>query len=299
MRAVRWFACAVLVLSGCAARPGGEARPAALWLGGDVHLGAGDGAALAPLPALVHGEPVVVNLEGPLGADAETSSAARLVNAPSAAAALERAGVRVAGVENNHARDLGDAGREATRTGLLAAGVQPAGTARLQLAATRVTVVALDLAEVKDLEQLGAGLRARRAESDALVVTVHVTAPPSYLPTPELEAVVETALAAGASVVAAHGTHAVARVERRGDAVIAWGLGNLAFACHCTEETDGLLLRVELDARGRVTRTTVVPVDAGLHGEAFRPAKDAALTLELLESLGSSPLRRVAAGAEF
>lgn len=299
MRPVRWLACVVLVVSGCAARPGGEARAAALWFGGDVHLGAGDGTALAALPALVHGEPVVVNLEGPLGADAERSSASRLVNAPGAAAALAKVGVRVAGVENNHARDLGDAGRAATRAGLLAAGVQPAGTARLELAGTRVTVVALDLAEVKDVAQLAAELRSRRAETDALVVTVHVTAPPSYLPTPELEAVVETSLAAGASVVAAHGTHALARVERRGDAVIAWGLGNLAFACDCTEETDGLLLRVALAARGRVSRATVVPVDAGLHGEAFGPAKDAKLTLELLESLGSSPLQRHDGTAEL
>lgn len=294
MRAVRWLVCA-LVVSGCAAGPRGGARPRVLWLGGDVHLGAGDGAALAALPEVTRGEPVVVNLEGPLGDGAAASSAARLVNAPGTAKALARAGVRVASVENNHANDLGAAGRAATRAALLAAGVQPAGVARLG----DVAVVALDLTEVHDLTGLAARLRTLRANASALVVTVHVTAPPSYLPTRELEAFVDTALAAGASVVAAQGTHALARVERRGDAVIAWGLGNVAFACACTDESDGLLLRVELDAQGRVTRATVVPIDAGLRGAPVRPAKDAALTLELLESLGSSALSRTSQGAEL
>lgn len=292
------LACALL-LSGCVAAPDTAPRAAVLWLGGDVHLGAGDGHALDGLRALTGGDAVVVNLEGPLGEGAETSSAQRLVNAPGAAAALARAGVRVAGVENNHARDLGAAGREATRAGLLAAGVLPAGAVELPLPGLRVAVVAVDLSNATDVAGLEAELRARRATADALVVTVHVTAPPSYLPTPELEAVVEAALAAGASVVAAHGTHALARVERRGDAVIAWGLGNLVFACACTDETDGLLLRVELGAGGRVTRATVVPVEAGLRGAALRPAREAALTLELLESLGSSPLRRTGGAAEF
>lgn len=114
-----------------------------------------------------------------------------------------------------------------------------------------------------------------------------------------MEAAVEAALAAGATVVAAHGTHQLARVERRGRAVIAWGLGNLAFACACTDETDGLLLRVELDADGAALRAAVVPVDAGLRGEAVRPAREAALVFDLLESLGSSPLTRAKARASF
>ncbi|MEW5741849.1 MAG: CapA family protein [Myxococcota bacterium] len=325
----------LVVLSACAARPVGQASPAVLWLGGDVHLGAGDGAALLPVREVTGGEALVVNLEGPVGDGAAASTAERLVNGPGAAKALAAAGVRAAQVDNNHAGDLGVDGRAATRRALEAAGVLPAGVARFSLGATRVVLVGVDLGpatvhsartsegappasgtsdtsapapfattaagwvEGESSDVLERRLRAAKTPEEALIVTFHVTGPPSYLPTPELEAAVEAALRAGATVVAAHGTHAVARVERRGDAVIAWGLGNLVFDCRCTEEEEGLLLRVELDASGRVGPALVVPVDAGLHGTAVRPARDRALLLRLLESLGSTPLRPAGLGARL
>jgi len=73
--------------------------------------------------------------------------------------------------------------------------------------------------------------------------------------------------------------------------VIAWGLGNLLFDCECTRERDGLVLRVELEGR-RVARVEVIPVDAGLLGEAARPAHNPALVLDLLEAIGSQGLMR-------
>jgi poly-gamma-glutamate synthesis protein (capsule biosynthesis protein) len=92
-------------------------------------------------------------------------------------------------------------------------------------------------------------------------------------------------------VIAAHGTHELARVERRGRAVIAWGLGNLAFACACTDEPSGALLDVTLGPDG-AGEAAVIPIDAGLGGTAARAAGDPALTFELLEALGSTKLRR-------
>jgi hypothetical protein len=140
-------------------------------------------------------------------------------------------------------------------------------------------------------------LRGARAAGDVLVSTFHVTGPPSYLPRPELRDAVGAALAAGARVIAAHGTHAVGPVERRGDAVIAWGLGNLLFACDCTGEVDGAILRVSIE--GDAVRAHIVPIDAGLRGGAARPGHDPALVVDLLDALGSSPLRREASGAWF
>ncbi|MBI5481423.1 MAG: CapA family protein [Deltaproteobacteria bacterium] len=330
---MRW-AC-VLLVAGCAARPGGETRGAALWFGGDVHLGARGEGVLAALPGLTGGEPVVVNLEGPVGDGAASAAPERLVNAVGVPALLAKAGVRVAGVENNHALDIGEAGREATKQALNAAGVTPSGpvrrtvwparpptdgqqgaggggsllelaeappshaeTALLRVGALPLAVVSIDLARGIPAHHVFE-LRAALPPSGALVVAFHVTGPLSYLPTGELELAVEFALQAGATVIVAHGTHAPARVERRGRAVIAWGLGNLAFDCPCTDERDGLLLRVELAADGAVTRATVVPVDAGLHGAPLRPAANAGLALDLLESLESSPLRRSTDRADF
>ena len=124
-----------------------------------------------------------------------------------------------------------------------------------------------------------------------LIATFHVTGPALYLPRPELRRAVEAALAAGASVVAAHGTHALGPLERRGDAVIAWGLGNVAFACDCTDERDAVLLRIRFEGR-RPAGVEVLPIDAGLNGAPARPSADAAGVLDLLESIGTVGLRR-------
>jgi poly-gamma-glutamate capsule biosynthesis protein CapA/YwtB (metallophosphatase superfamily) len=105
------------------------------------------------------------------------------------------------------------------------------------------------------------------------------------------------ALAAGARVVAAHGTHAVAPVERRGEAVIAWGLGNLLFSCECSRETEGVVLRVAL--AGERTDASVIPIEAGLDGAPAQIAGERGATLELLEAIGSPALRREGAAGAF
>ena len=96
---------------------------------------------------------------------------------------------------------------------------------------------------------------------------------------------------AGALVIAAHGTHAIGPVERRKNTVIAWGLGNVAFACDCTSEQEAILLRVQLE-RGRVLSAEVVPIQAGVNNGRALPSKDANGVFDLLEAIGSSKLER-------
>jgi poly-gamma-glutamate capsule biosynthesis protein CapA/YwtB (metallophosphatase superfamily) len=282
---------AAAVIAACSGSAAPEARTE-VWLGGDVHLGAGD--ALGGVGALAAGAWGIVNLEGPIGAGAAESSAERLVNGPAAPGALARAGVRVAGIANNHDDDLGPGGAAVTARALRAAGIAPAGgregAAVIADGGVRVVVTAHDLTGGVPAG-LDAELAAARRLGDVLVATFHVTGPPSYLPRPELVEAVDIALAAGARVVVSHGTHVLARVERRGEAVIAWGLGNLVFACDCTQDQDGLILRVTLGRDG-VEAAVAIPIDAGLGGDPARPAADRALAFELLEALGSSPIRR-------
>ncbi len=277
-----------------------ESPRAELWLGGDVHLGARGEGRLAGLAAIVEGSAGVVNLEGPVGEGAEASSEARLVNAPQALAPLRAAGVRAVGVANNHALDLGPGGAAATALAARAAGLESVGPdgAVLLVGGVRVVVTAHDLGGGRVPADLAAQLAAAGARGDALVATFHVTGPPSYLPRSELRAAVDAAVAAGARVIAAHGTHAVAAVERRGDAVIAWGLGNLVFTCDCSREREGLILRVSIPKRGRV-EAEVVPIDAGVGAAAARPSAQASLMLQLLESLRSSPLEMRGERAAF
>ena len=274
-----------------------------LWIGGDVHLGAGGKGVLAPLAGRL-GVNGIVNLEGPIGdgppfvkSEREGKKHIALGNAPRAIVELRAAGVRVAGVANNHASD-GDPQRtssELTRAGVAPAGLD-AGPAAMLVDGARVIVTAHDL-ERGVPATLGRELAEARQRGDILVATFHVTAPPSYVPTDDLERAVAIAVAAGATIVVAHGTHTLAPLERRGATVIAWGLGNLAFACDCTDEKDAIVLRVRLARPSAtspfvVTRACALPIDAGLHGEPARPSSDARGIADLLHAIGSPVLVR-------
>jgi poly-gamma-glutamate capsule biosynthesis protein CapA/YwtB (metallophosphatase superfamily) len=265
-------------------------KSARLWLAGDVFLGAGGHAQLADLPGITGPGAGIVNLEGPIAPTATEGGEVRLVHGEAALTDLAAAGVRVAGIANNHAHDAGTEGIARTFTQLQSHGIQPAGVARLQVDGLRVVVTAHDL-QAGVPPDLLTQLQAAKRQGDVLVATFHVTGPASYLPRPELREAVAISLHAGALVVAAHGTHALGPVERRGAAIIAWGLGNLAFACECTEESEAMLLRVTLDAT-RVLRAEVVPIDAGLHGQPTRKARDPLGILDLLDGLGGTKLLR-------
>ncbi len=283
----------------CGRRPPSDV-PAELWFAGDVHLGAGLPRLFDTPPAVLRGAVGVVNLEGAVVDGPSSASAERLTSTASALAVLRAAGVGVVTVANNHARDPGASApehtvRAARRAGLSVAG-GPAGEAVLALGSQRVVIAAYDLSAGVPPGLAGA-LAAARGRGDALVVGFHVQAPALYLPVPALRRATEMALAAGARVVVAHGTHTVAPVERRGDAVVAWGLGNLVFACDCTRETEGAVLRVSLGAHG--VRAAVVPVEAGLDGRPAVLPADPTAAFDLLRALGGSPLRVTGPGGWF
>ncbi|MEZ4443052.1 MAG: CapA family protein [Polyangiaceae bacterium] len=274
---------------GCAPTPGTFVG----WVGGDVHLGRAMGPLLVGLGLV---GPGFVNLEGPVAErPAPCHQAARstqgglrrcLANAPGGLVRLLRAGIEVVGIANNHALDRGPEGRDTTLRALRGVGLAPSGA---PWGAPRIVQRGRGVAFTSvDLHGQGPDRLRDELSRAGEVVAFHVTGPPSYLPTPELREAVDLALAAGARVVVAHGSHALGAVERRGGAVIAWGLGNLAFACDCTEERDGLLLQLELD--DAPPRVRVIPIDAGLGGAPATPASDPALTFELLAALGSSPI---------
>lgn len=263
--------------------------PTRLWIGGDVHLAA-PRALLSPELARALPAAGIVNLEGPIGAPRTAvaeDGTVTLVHGVEVLGALQAAGVVGVGVENNHARDAGPDGPARTRDAARAAG----------LAATPGRVDGLDWVQVDLADGPPTDLAARLAGAD--IVTFHVTGPPSPLPAPDLRAAVDAAVAAGARVVAAHGTHAWGPVERRGDAVIAWGLGNLAFDCPCTRARDGLVLDVTLPRGPGVVRARIVPIDAGIDGAPAALAEEGEERLDSLAALSTVPLARGADGAEF
>ncbi len=267
----------------------------ALWFGGDVHLGVhGDHV----LEGLGLDAPLIVNLEGPVGAPGAPSTAERLLNPPNAGELLARAGVIGAGVENNHALDLGPEGQGRTRDVLQAGQIAALGEARWRFGGVPVRVKQIDLTGESALP-IEALVRAWCVPHEACVVLFHVRSPPVYLPDPSTREAVEAALRAGAGAVLVHGSHALGALERRGDRVIAWGLGNLAFDCACSEETEGLLVRLQFRGDGRVVAATARPMHAGLHGASAEVSHEPGVDFALLESLGTHFTRRGAADADW
>lgn len=289
---------ATLSLSACRRAP---EKTVELWLGGDVNLGDGGKGQLQNIAGMVQGTPGIVNLEGPVSHRPTGKDPLRLWNAPAALAELSALSIKVAGIANNHAGDAGANGAEQTVKalrdhGILTAG-GTAGPAMLEINGMVIAVTAHDLTQGVP-PNLEADLAAARRHSQVLIATFHVTGPASFLPRPELRRAVEIAYQAGANVIVAHGTHALGPVERRPRAVIAWGLGNVAFACDCTQEEDAMILRVVV-GKDKVVRAQVLPLQAGLNQRQAQPSPEPEAIFNLLEAIGSSPLQRQGSTASF
>ncbi len=277
-------------------------RVAHVWIGGDVHYGATTPRIDVPREGVG-----IVNLEGPVvDGDASKSEEKRLVNAMAGLRALAATGVRVVGIANNHARDVepNETSKYAAAAKLTPAGgpkegpLGIAGFASIETPAGRMIVVAYEVDSLSD-QVMQKEIESAAREGDFLVATFHVNGPPSYIPRPRLRDAVEIALKAGALVVAAHGTHAVGPVERRPDGkVIAWGLGNLLFACDCSREKEGAILELRID-RDKNVKASIVPVEAGLDGAPARVDPEASLMFDLFASIKSSPLERDGHRAHF
>jgi poly-gamma-glutamate synthesis protein (capsule biosynthesis protein) len=218
--------------------------------------------------------------------------------------------VKVAGIANNHSGDAGAGGPQQSAATLREHGITPvggpAGVGVVEANGLVIAVTAHDLTHGVPAN-LAEELAAARHQAviggvarpvDVLIATFHVTGPPSYLPRPELRLAVETAYKAGATLIVAHGAHVVGPVERREHTVIAWGLGNVAFACDCTNEQDAILLRVRV-IPGEVVKAEVLPIQAGLNKKPAGPSQDANGVFDLLEAIGSKKLTRKGSVASF
>jgi len=159
--------------------------------------------------------------------------------------ALGGAGIDVVSVANNHALDCGPDGLDATlaeleQRGIQAAGVAPAGVARVTdevvfLAATLHPAPYRATGSRPLYAPAGRGLVARvralrAAEGDRLlVVSLHWGRERSLRPAAAQRTLGRALLAAGANAVVGHGSHTPQPLERAGDGVVLYGLGNLVF----------------------------------------------------------------------
>lgn len=276
-----------------------------IWLAGDLFLGNSRAPLLSELAPTLKDAIGIVNLEGPIAVTLKQDKSLLLFNDPKNIDQLNLINVRVASIANNHYLDAGILGSENTAKTLKQHNILPAGniaqTAFFTQNNIKIAVAAFDLTNGIPAN-ITADIITANKSSELLIVTFHVTAPASYIPTKDLQTAVDIAEKNGAKIIAAHGTHALGPLERKGNTIIAWGLGNLVFACDCTDETDAIILKVTVnksDNKSNVQSVEVIPIDAGLKGTPTRLAKDPDAIFDLLEAIGSPKLDRKDARATF
>lgn len=171
---------------------------------------------------------------------------------PALAPTLREAGFDAVSLANNHALDFGPAGLIDTREALDALGVAHFGAggdateaarplvleasgfrlALLGFSAVRSSVFAGEsrsgVAEA-GYEAVIAAVQAATAEADFVVVVFHFGTEYDPDPTEEQRLLARAAADAGATLVVGHHAHTLQPWERRGDALILYGLGNFVF----------------------------------------------------------------------
>jgi poly-gamma-glutamate synthesis protein (capsule biosynthesis protein) len=283
----------ILLAGGVAA-----ARPIEVTAAGDLQPGGTLSDPLAGLDGVLAGDLRLVNLEAPLttrGAESgldpkgvpQPGATVRFRVPPERARWLE-GHVDVVSLANNHALDQGEAGRDDTVRAL--AGVKIAAAwkghdAELTRAGRRVIVIAREFAPSAELDaetEVVGAVRAAKARG-AVLVSLHWGHTGSLLPTPAQRRLAARLVDAGASAVLGHGPHTLQGLERRGRAVIAYSLGNLAFGCRCTDVTDAYAVRFALADDGAVSNVRALPIRAGIQ-EPPTPSTDPGLR-DLIDTL--------------
>ena len=196
---------------------------------------------------------LIGNLEGTFTERGERADKYYTFRAPPALAeSLRDAGFDAVSLANNHALDFGPVGLADTVDTLDGLGVAHFGAGGdadaaaqpLTLDVRGVRVALLGLSAVRSsvfatasrpgvaeatVDAVEAAVTAAAAESDAVVVVLHFGTEYDPDPTAEQRALAHAAVDAGAALVVGHHAHTLQPWERRGDALILYGLGNFVF----------------------------------------------------------------------
>ena len=218
-----------------------------LVLGGDVMLGRGVAQALdgdwetafaevrpwldAPTsPQMQH--LVLANLESPLTAHSQVAAGYDLRAPPEAIAALRAAGFNALSLANNHALDAGQIGQQETVDMLQRAGILPWLAEEPATTPDLPSVIGLALDDTLaplDLDSAAETVAAAVAQAEVVIVSIHWGAEYQTTPSPRQREIARILSEAGASVIAGHGPHVLQPVERVGQTLVAYSLGNLLF----------------------------------------------------------------------
>ncbi len=263
---------------------------------------------------------VVGNLEGSVGTPADCPVDGKgpcFAIAPSRIPLLARARFGALTLENNHAGDLGDAGRERTRTAAWAAGISPvdfaSGPTFFHVRGMTVALVALNLVPGRDGRVQGIpspevrrALRLASRLAGIVVVSVHWGEELLDWPSEAQREAARWLVANGASLVVGHHPHVVQAASCVEGRPVFYSLGNHLFDQKYPATKEGLIAdcRIEggtLSCSALATRTPPgsfrpAPADGGPASAATASLASCRVPLGPPLEVAGTPLRPSARG---
>ena len=215
------------------------------------------------------GDIAFANLESPLSFRALAVAGHDLRAPPESVEALQSAGIDIVSLANNHALDAGAEGLWDTVAALEAAGIAAvlppseariAGEAMAHSGFPPFQLVALDDTRAPlDLQEASHIISAAAMDDRPVIVSVHWGGEYQVEPSDRQREIAQVLSSAGASAIVGHGPHVLQSVERVGDTVVAYSLGNLLFdQPYPVDCRWGAIFRVTFEGR-RATTLSVVP----------------------------------------
>lgn len=198
---------------------------------------------------------VVANLESPLLVQGESvSGKCTLHGNPGWAAIMRDAGVNLVSLANNHLMDFGIDGLMATTKALNAASIMHVGAGNnikeanapvfahigqvriAYLARTSVVVASpcyaganLSGVACLDVEETKRNIRACKKQADLVILLIHWGLEGYAYPSPSQRIIASELINAGVDVILGHHPHVLQGVEKFGDTLVCYSLGNFVF----------------------------------------------------------------------
>lgn len=237
------------------------------------------------------------NLEGPLTRRGEGARSKKYIfrSPPELVApALAKAGFDVVSLANNHSMDYGVEGLRDTMQALIKAGIRHTGagetlaTAReaawLEANGERVAVLAYSLTFPEEFwatdtgpgsafgheHQVRADIAAARKKGNVVLVSFHWGQEGTSELRDYQRKLGHAAIDAGATAVIGHHPHVLQGVERYGDGLILYSLGNFVFGSYSADATRSAIALLSI-RNGRVTELTLHPINVKNADVVFQP----------------------------
>jgi poly-gamma-glutamate synthesis protein (capsule biosynthesis protein) len=240
----------------------------------------------------------MANLEAPLTRQNEPVEDKRFTFKvdPSAAAAIQRAGLTVLTLANNHIGDFGPIGVTDTIAALRPYGLRYTGAGADLKSARKATAIATangsvgflaysnsfpkDFYAKADRPGTAPGyadfvrhdIKQLRQFVDYVVVSFHWGAELMTKPKEYQQRLAKLAIDSGAQVIIGHHPHVLQGVEFYNGGVIYYSLGNFAFGSYSHNAKIGGLARVTL-TEGKVSTAEILPLNVANHEVLFRPRR--------------------------